>query len=320
MKLRKISPNFTPLHQGLFFGIESETEEPTDIVVEIIDVTSGEVIAVQQLRSVISAEINIAPYLEQFAEYTPSRGSTRFEDAPIRACAIRVGEEQSETLLVSINKSLYSEPAVITTMPQHRHIELDETDELLLLIEADDRLVATIETDIGDNLTIAYTTATGAVILAISANDFDSDLHSLDVKIWRNGDHLASLHYTKRTRHKRECRLAWISMEGSIERYTFPIVAKRELKSDKLHIGSGNDRRVVRSSLESRLSLISRYEPYATIEAISQVIASPRVWIEQTESSHEAIILTSSVDYDLFGKPTCIALEILEKSREEVTL
>lgn len=320
MKIRKISPNFTPLHQGLFFGIESETEEPTDIAVEIIDAASDEVIATQQLRGIISAEINIAPYLKRFAEYRPSHGSTRFEDAPTRTCAIRVGDERSESLIISTNKSYHSAPTVVTTMPQRRHIEFGETDELLLFAEAGDRLVTTIETDIGDNLTMDYTTDTGVVILTISADDFDTDSHGFDVEILRNGDHFASLHYTVRAHSKRGCRLAWISEEGSIEHYTFPVVTKRELKSDKLHIGAGDDRRVVRSSCESRLSLISRYEPHAMIEAIAQVIASPRVWIEQSESSSEAIILTSSTDYDIFGEPSCIALEIVEKSREEGAL
>lgn len=320
MRLRKISPDFTPLHQGLFFGIESETEEPTDIVVEIIDATTDEVIAMQQLRSVVSAEINVAPYIERFAEYAPSHTSTMFKDAPTRACAIRVEDRVSETLLISTNKSLCTAPAVVTTMAEHRHIAFGERDELLLLVEAGDRLVASISTNTGDNMVMDYTTATGAVVLTIATDDCDSEAHYFDVKILRNNTPFASLCYTVRAHHKRECRLAWISEAGSIERYTFPIVAKRKLKGNKLHIGAGDNRRMVRSMLESNITLISRYEPSATVEALAQIIASPKVWIEQSEGSREVMVLTSTIESDLFGEPTCIALDISEWSREEAEL
>ena len=37
MKIEKISENFTPLHEGILFGIDTECEEPTDIEVKIIE-------------------------------------------------------------------------------------------------------------------------------------------------------------------------------------------------------------------------------------------------------------------------------------------
>ena len=77
---------------------------------------------------------------------------------------------------------------------------------------------------------------------------------------------------------------------------------------------------MVRSTLESNITLISRYEPSATVEALAQIIASPKVWIEQSEGSREVMVLTSTIESDLFGEPACIALDISEWSREEVDL
>ena len=320
MKLTKNSPNFTPLHQGLLFGIDTEADLPSDLVVEIIDVSSNEVTATQQLRGVVSAEVNVAPYLRRFTEYQPTTSKTGFEDAPTRACAIRVGEELSETLLVSINKSSQSVPAVVTTMPDMRRISPGESDELLLLVEAGDNLVANIETDTGETLTIDYTTVSGAVIFSIFADDFDAEANSIVVEILRNGEYLTSLHYTLHAAYKSSCRLAWISDEGAIEHYTFPIVAKCASKSDKRYIGSGEHRRMVRASFESELSLLSRYEPSAIIESLIRIISSERVWIEQSGRCREVAVVTSAIDSNLFGEPDRIELVISEWSREEAML
>ncbi len=317
MKLLKNSQNFTPLHQGLFFGIETENEAPSDLMVEVVDATTNEVIATQQLRGVVSAEVNVAPYIERFAEYHPSHSSTGFGEAPTRACAIRVDGEMSDRVVVSTNKTLQTLPTVVTAMPSSRHISEGEVDELLLLVEEGDNIVANIETDRGGNLTIDYTTITGAVIMTMAAKDFDADTTAIDVEILRNGEHFITLHYTMKAKYKGGCRLAWISESGSIERYTFPIVVKRECKSKKCFVGTGEDRRMVRATSESELSLVSRYEPSAMVEALSHIISSERVWIEEKEECREVAVITSAVDYSLFGEPDCVEIVVLEGGREE---
>ena len=321
MKLLKKSSNFTPLHQGLFFGIDTENSTPSDVLVDIIDATTEEVIAMQKLRSVVSAEVNVAPYLKQFTEYVPSSDSTGFKEAPTRACAIRVSNEISEPLVVSTNNSAVVTPSAVTSLPLSRYITPEEIDELLLLVEENDTLVANIRTDSGDSLELEYTTTTGAVILSIASMDFDTMYsRSIDVDVECNGEHLVSLHYSLIAAHKGSCRLAWISESGAIERYTFPIMAKKEYKSDKLQIEGHDNRRIVRSTFESELSLASRYEPQALIESLAQIISSPRVWIEQANNLKEVIVTTSAIDSNIFGEPSYIRLVVSERHKKEVTL
>jgi hypothetical protein len=205
-------------------------------------------------------------------------------------------------------------------MPERRSISRGEIDELLLLVERDDNLVARIETDTNDYIHLDYTTVSGAVILAISPDDFNTDVRSIDVEIQQNGFPLASLHYTLRAEHEGSRRLAWLSEEGSIERYTFPVVTKRVCRADKLHIGVGENRRVVRSSSESEMSLISRYEPCAMIESLARIIAATKVWIESPSGNSEVVVKSSVIDSNLFGEPVCIELVISENSREEAIL
>lgn len=321
MKLRKISSDFTPLHQGLLFGIDTESDTPSDLVVEIINVATDEVLATQLLRGVVTAEVNVAPYLAPFTEYVPDLyGVSGFKEAPTRECAIRVGDEMSDTLLISTNKSLHPAHTMVTAMPKLRSISRGEIDELLFLGEREDNFAAIIKTDTNDYIDLDYTTVTGAAILTISPDDFNNDVSSIEVEVSQNGFPLATLRYTLRSQHKGGCRLAWLSEEGSIERYTFPVVTKRVCKADKLHIGVGENRRVVRSSLEEEFSLVSRYEPRATIESLAHIISATRVWIEHPLGHREVAIKSSVIDSNLFGEPVCIELVISEYCREEAIL
>lgn len=321
MKLRKISSDFTPLHQGLFFGIDTESDTPSDLVVEIIDVATDKVLAIQQLRGVVAAEVNVAPYLTPFTEYVPgSYGVCGFKEAPTRECAIRVGDEMSDTLLISTNKSLHPTHTMVTAMPELRSISRGEIDELLFLGEREENFFARMKTDTGDYIDLDYTSTTGATVLTISPDDFNRDVRSIEVEVSQNGFPLASLRYTLHTGHKGSCRLAWISEEGSIERYTFPVVTKRVCKADKLHIGVGENRRVVRSSTEEEISLVSQYEPSATIESLARIISATKVWIEHPLGNREVAVKSSVVDSNLFGEPVCIELIISEYCREEAIL
>ena len=80
MKITKLSKNFTPLNKGIYFGIDTESDTPTTLTVEIIDSSTTEVIATQQLREVTSAKVNIAPYLPRFEEYKPMQNCCTSRD------------------------------------------------------------------------------------------------------------------------------------------------------------------------------------------------------------------------------------------------
>ena len=63
MIITKLSDDLTPLHKGIFFGIETESDTPSDLLVEVVNIQSGAVVAEQQLHNVTSADVNIAPYI-----------------------------------------------------------------------------------------------------------------------------------------------------------------------------------------------------------------------------------------------------------------
>lgn len=319
MKITKISNDFTPLRQGILFGIETETEEPTDLVVEIINSTSGEVVATQLLRSVIEAQVNIAPYIQQFSERTPSQQwRSTIQDAPIATHHIRIGNTLSESIKTSFNTGVVTLPSLVSTMPSSRRISRDERDELLLMVGAGKRLLVEIVTSTNDGDNLRHTTETGVAVVSFNPSMYDADSTYADIKISCDDELIGTLHYDIVPYLNGSLRLAWFSECGSIERYTLPAVVSTKRQATKQTIRTLEGRRVVRSSTEHRISATSRYEPRAIAEALAYIASSPKVWLEEEEGLSEVVVTTSTIDNNLFNEPDCVNLELLVWRREEV--
>ena len=311
MKITKISNDFTPISKGVFFGIDTENSEPSDLMVEVVDVATNEVVAVQQLRGVTEAQVNIAPYLNRFAERAPRVGAySMFAEAPTAIYQIRVGNITSEVIVVSVNRDAVSQPSLVTTLPTSRVISRGESDELLLIAEAGDTLEASIATDAGDDISVEYVTSGGATIFLLSTAELSPSAKTLDVKLSLNGEEWLELHYRVAPAYKGAVRMAWLSEEGSVEQYTFLTATRAKLQVDKQTIATQSNRRVVQSHFEQSVSLISRYEPRSVIDALSQIVCSPRVWIIEGESLTEVEVKSSAIDFNLFGEPDCVAVDI----------
>lgn len=321
MNFQKISNDFTPCHEGLFFAIDTEADEPQDVMVEVVDVSADEVVATQRLREIRSAELNIAPYIKPFAEQRPFRSATTmFADAPLKHYTIRNEEAEAEPLAVSVNRSHVELPSVVTSMPLSRTIAYGEVDELLIFAEPESAIEVNIVADTGEDVAIEYITTSGATTLCISTKDFGKKVRNLDVDLSCNGVEFCALHYRVVPSRKGALRLAWVSDCGSIERYTFPVVVKSQRKGDREFIDTLGGRRVVRTTAESIISVRSHYEPRATVEAIAQVLSSPNVWVEYSNRYQDVGVLSTAVDVDVFGEPECVMLALQEWRREERAL
>ena len=321
MKLTKIANDFAPRNKALYFGITTELEEPCDIEVEVVDADFDSTIARQLLREITSVKVNIAPYTKPFTEYVPSlHPETSIEEAPTASYTIRVEGIEAEPIRLSVNSQEQMAPSLVSTMPLKRTIAYGERDELLLIAHTNDNLAIVIKSDTGEELSLHHTTSTGAAILSLSTEDFDNDIRSLYVEISCNEHSVSLLHYNVVSAHKSDVRLAWISSRGSIERYTFPVTANRQRKAEKQTIRTRDGVGVVSSSTERRQTLVSRFEPRDTIDALADIISATRVWIEEKGGFREVEVCSSVIDGNLFSEPDCVAIELIDGHREEVVL
>ena len=322
MRLEKLSNNFTPLRQGLFFGIETEEAAPTNVLVEIIDDVTEEIVATQQLRGITAGEVNIAPYIPVSGGYSPAiTPHSHLREAPVATYRIRVGEVESAPITVSVNNELPATlPAIISAMPHSRTISRNESDELLLLGEEGAIYTARIVADTGEVLSLETTSVTGATILSISTEDFGTDIRTLDLELSCEGVSLGSLHYTLRPRYNSSVRVAWLSHKGSTERYTFPVTSKVQCASQRGVVEKLDKQQVASISSVCDITLVSRYESHDTIQALAEIICSPKVWMEEGGVWSEVVVTSPTLDYNLFGELDSMSINIRKWSNKEGAL
>lgn len=318
MRLEKLSKDFTPRNQGMFFGIDTESDEPQDVVVEVVDVDADEVVATQLLRGITTAEVNIAPYVKPITDYVPQHiTEATLVNVPVANYAVRAEGEESEAIRISVNRTVAECPSAITAMPHNRRICYGESDELLIMMEVGDDINVVITTDMDEMWELQSMVETGLLSLHIPTEMFSEHISEIDVELLYNGDSLHHLHYAVTPPHKNAIRLAWISECGSIERYTFPTVAKCERKATKESIVTREGFKVVGVGAESQISLVSRYEPRQTIQALTEIISSPKVWIDKRGSYSAVAVESSLVDSNIFAEPDCLTLVVSGWRREE---
>ena len=312
MKINKLSDNLTPLDEGIFFGIETESDAPSEIVVEIIEATTGEVVAVQQLHNALASEINIAPYIARLSEYAPTQTQqTSFTTPPIAKYKIRINDIESEEIVVSINRhKIGSTPALITDFPHSRRITQGENDEVVFASIPNKSIRVALVADTGEELHLEHTPTTGISTLAVSLEDFDSEIGSIDATFYCEEEIFATLHYTVVPPLKNATRLAWLSECGTIEYYTFPASHKVKHSTKKQSVMTSSGICSAHHQTKLTISLCSRLEPRATVEALAKIISSPKVWIKQKGHYELVEVTTTEMEYNLFGEPGFLHLDI----------
>lgn len=312
MKISKLSDNLTPLGEGIFFGIDTESDTPSEIVVEIIEATTGEVVAVQQLHNALSAKINIAPYIAPLSEYAPTKTQqTSFAELPTFAYKIRIDDVESEEVIVSVNRcKIGPTPTLITTFPHTRRIARGESDEVAFVSEQDKRITAELVADTGETLSVEYLPTSEISALIISLDDFESEMSSLDVTLRCEEEAFSSLHYMVVPPLKNATHLAWLSECGTIEHYTFPVSHKVKQSTEKQSVMTSSGICSAHHQTKLTFSLCSRLEPRATIEALAEIISSPKVWIWRNGEYKLVEVTTTEMEYNLFGEPNFLHLDI----------
>ncbi len=317
MKITKISEDFAPVCGGILYELNTESESPSDLTVEIVATESEEVVATQQLWGVTESVINIAPYIARFEQMAPiANDHCSIVEAESATYHIRIGTLCSEPITIGANREEITAPSVPTAMPLSRRIAYGECDELPIVAEAGESIAVSISADNGETLSLEHSAICGVARLHLATRNFDSGISSLVINIARDGKPFAEVLYAITPPISKGIRLAWISESGYIERYTFPVVHKASRKVEKQCLRGADGVLSTNILSQSILSVASRYEPRKTIEALSQILSSPKVWIEQGGKFKEVEVQNLVVEYNLFGAPSIVELEVCEWQKE----
>lgn len=312
MKFITQPENLSPVDAGLLYSFDTESDEPRDVQVEIIEYDSYETVGRQMLCGVTTGSFDIAPYVRPFIDRRPTmeRG-TALIDAECRQFVVEIDGVSSRVLTVTGNRIEVVDGSWLSTMTEHRRICYGERDEIRIFCRPYTALDVSVVADNGMMMNNQMEPENGAAVLRIDTCDFPEESRTLEVRIVCNGRYARSVYYSFTKRYPDDMRLAWISSVGSVERYTFPIVRSIARNTVRSTVADADgSRRTVGCESEQCIRIVSDYERRGIVEALADIAMSPKVWIEGALNLIEVEVLTSASTLYEYGRPCCIDIDL----------
>lgn len=312
MKFTTQPENLSPVDAGLIYAFDTESDEPRDVQVAIIECGSGEVVGRQMLCGVTEGSFDIAPYVRPFIDPQPIVASgTELSDAACRQFAVEIDGVRSRTLTVSDNRVETIAGEWLSTMTEHRRIGYGERDEIRIFCRPGSMLDVSVVADNGETVCDSIQPENGAAVLRIDTGDFPKRTRTLEVRIVCDGRQARPVCYSLVRRYPNDLRLVWLSSFGTVERYTFPVVRSIMRNTVRTAVTAADgSRRTVGCESEQCIRIVSDYERRGVVEALADIAVSPKVWIEGKRALIDVEVLTTASTLYEFGRPCCIDIDL----------
>ena len=315
--------DFTPLKEGLIF--EFCCEEPTDIEAAIINDSTKAEVGRLQIKNVESGTIDIAPYIPTPSLLQPiTVGKSRLQTigtTTYRVALYRQGESTpqctSRAVRLSSNGYLSEEmPFLTTTMGKHRIISTGEFDNIGIYSYPGCEISAQITSDAGVDIFVSLSSVTGVTHMIFAANDLSASATSAKIEFYYDEEYFADISYIIQPRHLTGIRLAWRTVKGNIEQYTFPVISQSSVSASRNQTTTNTGiEKVLDSRLVKHLHLISDFEPRTTLDALAEIIAAPKVWVVYP-NNYSTNIVDIALQYDITNTIGRIELDIVSERKE----
>lgn len=317
-----IPENYTPLDEGVIFIVESDSV--TDFMIDIVNHKTEEVVGSKLIRNTTTAVVDIAPYITGItssAAINSNRCSIENLSAGAYYIAVTTASDadNSEVVVVTNNRKLSPYGAIQSLFAKNRTIGYGEQDDLRFTTELWSTIELRITTDKGKELSVENYAPFGVVQIHIATAQLAADTAWFTAEIFVEGALIDSVRYTIVPRYKGSVRVAWLSPEGSVERYTFLQTVSRSCVAERKRLFTNPTMgEVVSCSSAHRVTLRSQPLSEELAEILATILYAPRVWIENEQLVPVQVLDTEIVTSRL-GKSSVVELT-LEYGREEVVL
>ena len=283
MKFTSIPDTFSSYREPLLYAFETGSSTPRDVELKIINHTTGEEIGRKRLYNVTSGEVDIAPYLRSAQQPSlPQRVEQTGEveiSATIRVVVEALGVRSTLRSFVAakIDRDAYF--MLLTEQQMHRTMQHDEFDIISYFSWSD--ILVTFDVEYIGNGTEHITiepASGGQRAVAVTARGRER-VENIRVTILVDGEPTSCIEYEIKQNLCGARRVAWLNGSLSPELYTFPLRKSVLIESTRRHMASiwGSEAAEVESS--NQLKLLSAYEPEKQLNALSEILSSPRVWL-----------------------------------------
>ncbi|WP_418982339.1 hypothetical protein [Alistipes sp.] len=195
-------------------------------------------------------------------------------------------------------------PGMLTTMPAVRLLPDGACDELTLLTAAA-QSVTVIARNAETTTAVNYSVpGPGVYLFRLDARDFPG-AETLTVDAGACG----SVSYTRVAAPCDGVRLAWRSSAGSVEHYTFPVEVSAVVEATKSR-AYGPDGRTAAGTLERRRTLRSAFEVRPVLEALSELTATPDVWLVTPTGYKPVDVVSEQAVVHRHGTLSCLEIAV----------
>lgn len=305
----QIPANYTPIATPVHYALE--LEEKMDILVHVILDDSGKILSAKRFGGVSELTLDIAPTLRREAYLSPMQGETGVYNPSDRQLFVHVAVLRADThevlraspsrLFVASTTSAMP-PILLTTLPTQRLIAHGECDELLFGFEEASAVVVTAKMPNGMVVRNYPVDTAGLRVFRLDTCDFpEAEQLSVETEFGE------SVEYTLVKRPHGAVRLAWRSSQGSLEHYTFPVVLRAWNECERYTSFGAEGYRQVGSPLWHK-QIASAFEPAPLLEALSEILLSPSVWM--VEGERYTPIVVESNEATTLCRGTLCSLEL----------
>lgn len=271
------------------------TEQSIDVGVH--DAGTGEKLGVKRVYGPGEASVNVSPYARRSLDPVPLCGKPMgivADERRTAACRITVGAASSETVRLTGGTENPALCSILSEAPQTVRLRPGEKDEISVIADGLDVKPILVFSHGGSEYSFDLPAVSGRDVQTFVV-DFDEAARKFSgltgagaesmtgfsawLRIGSGASEVCLRRDYEADRTEAGCRLAWLNGYGAVDYYTFPTAAAVTFSAAKERIRLSEGCRTVATSTETSREFVSAAETARTLEWLTGIISSPRVWI-----------------------------------------
>ena len=312
-----IAPShYSPVTKPVCFEVECSTSQ--DFEVDIIDDATDTVIGRKSFIATKNCSIDIVPYIyRDFAVEPILSQNCLIQNALQRSYHIEIGDCISPSVLLSTNRRAVELPTLLTHMPNHRSMSHDECDQLLLFVDSAAPITVECVASTGENVVLEMSSSCGVVDIVATAAEFSEDVRQLELFITAGSHQFEPITYSIRKHYGEQRRIAWLSSLGSVERYTFPVIAASYRTAERCTYRSAEGTtRTATLSWRRVEKLVSDYECRSLLCSLADVVSGSDAWIIDGDTLLPTIVEDRTMEAHQIGAVGYLQVEVVTDEEE----
>lgn len=299
MRFLKIPENGASWNAALCYTMATERGLKDDMVVEVIDAISGEVLGTRRLYGITTAEIDIAPYVRNAIGVATLTTAILELSPSARAIIVRANGVDAEQRIFYRAKLHTTSPHILSSLKQPSVVAHGDVIRITAFATEEVRVSVEDKRIVEAEVVSAIQSKGMPVEIAVQTSLYVGHNVPIRVKVTCDRGYTYTFDCTIVEPTEASYRIAWYNTEGGIECYTFPRGVRESLGAEMAAEIRGRASRL--RGVVARYRLVSAFEARDEVERIAGVIFSPEVYECKGVESSVVKLLDREIRYDDHG-------------------